>query len=325
MTPPQAKIVFLDAATYGDVSLARFTALWDCTIHRTTKANQTAQRLAGHGIAVTNKVEIDEPILNSPEARDLKLIAVAATGTDIIDRQAAEKHSVTVCNVPGYATESVAQFTMALILELSARVGKYSDAVKRGEWEQSPIFALLSYPAIELKGKKLGIIGYGNIGRRVAEIARGFGMEILVAVRSENNASVISHRVPINDLLHQADVVSLHCPLTAETRNLINRSSLALMKPTAFLINTARGALIDETALVEALHDNVIGAAALDVITAEPPSADHPIIRAAKTLDNLIVTPHTAWSAREARERLLDEVKVNIGAFLRGERRNLVA
>ena len=325
MTPPQAKIVFLDAATYGDVSLAHFTALWDCTIHQTTKANQTAQRLAGHGIAVTNKVEIDELILSSPEARDLKLIAVAATGTDIIDRKTASAHGVKVCNVPGYATESVAQFTMALILELSTRVGKYSDAVKRGEWEQSPVFALLGYPAIELKGKTLGIIGYGNIGRRVAEIARGFGMEILVAVRPENNASVIGHRLPINDLLRQADVVSLHCPLTAETRNLINRSSLALMKPTAFLINTARGALIDETALVEALHDNVIGAAALDVVTAEPPPPDHPIIRAAKTLDNLIVTPHTAWSAREARERLLDEVKENIAAFLRGESRNLVA
>jgi len=325
MSLAQTKIVFLDAATYGDVSLARFTALWDCTVHQTTKANQTAQRLAGHTVAVTNKVKISELILGSPEARDLKLIAVAATGTDIIDRKAASARGVKVCNVPGYATESVAQFTMALILELSIRVGKYSDAVKRGEWEQSPVFALLSYPATELKGKKLGIIGYGNIGRRVAEIARGFGLEILVAARPEDSAPVTNHRVPINDLLRQADVVSLHCPLTPETRNLINRSSLSLMKPTAFLINTARGALIDETALVDALHNNSIGAAALDVITAEPPSADHPIIRAAKTLDNLIVTPHTAWSAREARERLLDEVKVNIAAFLRGERRNLVA
>lgn len=325
MSLPQAKIVFLDAATYGDVSLARFTALWDCTIHQTTKANQTAQRLAGQGIAVTNKVEIDEPILNSPEARDLKLIAVAATGTDIIDRLAAAKHGVRVCNVPGYATESVAQFTMALILELSTRVGKYSDAVKRGEWEKSPVFALLSYPSVELTGKKLGIVGYGNIGRRVAEIARAFGMEILIAARPSGSAVVIKDRIPIDDLLRQADVVSLHCPLTPETKNLINRSSLSLMKPAACLINTARGALIDETALVDALHNNSIGAAALDVVTAEPPPLDHPIIRAAKTLDNLLVTPHTAWSAREARERLLDEVKVNIAAFLRGERRNLVA
>ena len=325
MSLPQTKIVFLDAATYGDVSLARFTSLWNCTIHRVTKPAETAQRLTGHAVVVTNKVEIDQAILNSSEASDLKLIAVAATGTDIIDRKAAAAHGVTVCNVPGYATESVAQFTMSLILELTTRAGMYSETVKRGEWEKSPVFALLSYPSIELKGKKLGIIGYGDIGRRVAEIARGFGMEILVAARPGNSESPLRQRVPVNDLLRQADVVTLHCPLTPETRHLINRQSLSLMKPTAILINTARGALIDENALIDALHNGVIGAAALDVITTEPPPADHPMIRAAKKLHNLILTPHTAWSAREARERLLDEVKENIAAFLRGERRNLVA
>ncbi|HEX7231566.1 MAG TPA: D-2-hydroxyacid dehydrogenase [Candidatus Binatia bacterium] len=323
MSPPQAKIVFLDAATYGDVSLARFTALWDCTVHRITKPAETAQRLAGHTVAVTNKVAIDELVLSSPEASDLKLIAVAATGTDIIDRKAASARGVRVCNVPGYATESVAQFTIALILELAARAGTYRNAVKRGEWEKSPVFALLSYPSVELKGKKLGIVGYGNIGRRVAEIARVFGMEILIAGRSAT--AVTNNRVPLRDLLRRADIVSLHCPLTPETRNLINRQSLSLMKPTALLINTARGALIDESALIDALATNLISAAALDVLTTEPPAPDHPIIRAAKTLDNLIVTPHTAWSAREARERLLSEVKENISAFLRGEPRNLVS
>jgi len=325
MSPPQTKIVFLDAATYGDASLARHTELWTCTIHQITRADETAQRLAGHTVAVTNKVAIDEPILSSPEACDLKLIAVAATGTDIIDRHAATARGIRVCNVPGYATESVAQFTMALILELATRAGTYRDAVKGGEWEKSPVFALLSYPAVELKGKTLGIVGYGNIGRRVAEIARGFGMEVLIAARPASSAVAIKDRIPIDDLFRQADVVSLHCPLTAETRNLINRRSLSLMKPSAFLINTARGALIDEMALVDALEKNRIGAAALDVVTTEPPSPDHPIIRAAKQLDNLIVTPHTAWSAREAREQLLDEVKENIAAFLRGEPRNLVA
>jgi len=323
MSPPQAKIVFLDAVTYGDVSLDHFTALWDCAVHQITKPGETARRLAGHTVAVTNKVAIDELVLSSPEARDLKLIAVAATGTDIIDRKAASAHGVKVCNVPGYATESVAQFTMALILELATRAARYSEAVKRGEWEKSPVFALLSYPAVELKGKKLGIVGYGNIGRRVAEIARGFGMEILIAARAAS--AVTNDRVPIDGLLRQADVVSLHCPLTPQTRNLINRQSLSLMKPTAFLINTARGALIDETALIDALAKNLISAAAVDVVTTEPPAPDHPMIRAAKTLDNLIVTPHTAWSAREARERLLDEVKENISAFLRGEPRNLVS
>jgi len=325
MSLPHAKIVFLDAVTYGDVSLTRFTATWNCTIHQTTRHNETAQRLAGYAIAVTNKVEIDKRILDSPEARDLKLIAVAATGTDIIDRHAAAARGIRVCNVPGYGTESVAQFTMSLILELSTRACKYADAVRRGEWEKSPVFALLSYPSIELQGKKLGIIGYGAIGRRVAEIARGFGMEILIAERPANRASVIKNGIPIDDLLRQADIVSLHCPLTPETKNLIDRRSLSLMNSTAFLINTARGALIDEIALIDALSKNLIGAAALDVLTTEPPPPDHPIIFAAKTLDNLIVTPHTAWSAREARERLLDEVKENIAAFLRGEARNLVA
>lgn len=325
MSPPQTKIVFLDAATYGDVSLAHFTDLWECTIYQTTRANETAQRLAGHTIVVTNKVGIDELILASPEARDLKLIAVAATGTDIIERKPASARGVRVCNVPGYASESVAQFTISLILELTTRAGMYSDAVKRGEWEKSPVFALLSYASVELHGKKLGIIGYGNIGRRVAEIARGFGMEILVAAHPASSAVAINDRLPIDDLLRDADVVSLHCPLTPETKNLINRSSLSLMKPSAFLINTARGALVDEAALVDALEKNRIGGAALDVITAEPPPSDHPIIRAARILDNLIVTPHTAWSAREARERLLNEVKENIAAFLRGETRNLVA
>ncbi|HEX5605657.1 MAG TPA: D-2-hydroxyacid dehydrogenase [Candidatus Binatia bacterium] len=325
MSPPQTKIIFLDAATYGDVSLTHFTDLWECTIYQTTRSNETAQRLAGHTLVVTNKVEIDELILGSPEARDLKLIAVAATGTDIIDRKAASAHGVRVCNVPGYATESVAQFTISLILELTTRVAKYGDAVKRGEWEKSPVFALLSYPSVELHGKKLGIIGYGNIGRRVAEIARGFGMEVLIAARPGDNGPMTNDRVPINDLLREADVVSLHCPLTPETRNLINHQSLSLMKPSAFLINTARGALIDEAALIDTLGKHLIGAAALDVISTEPPSSDHPIIRAAKILDNLIVTPHTAWSAREARERLLNEVKENIAAFLRAEPRNLVA
>src|SRR5262245_42493773 len=183
MSAAQIKIVFLDAATYGDVSLARFTALWDCAVHQITKPGETAQRLAGHTVAVTNKVALDELVLSAPEARDLKLIAVAATGTDIIDRKAASDRGVKVCNVPDYATESVAQFTMSLILELTTRAARYGEAVKRGEWEKSPVFALLSYPAVELKGKKLGIVGYGNIGRRVAEIAHGFGMEILIAAR----------------------------------------------------------------------------------------------------------------------------------------------
>lgn len=324
MSQSRAGIVFLDAATYGDVSLAQFAERWNCTVHQLTSPDETLQRLAGHEIAVTNKVVIDAAILNSPAARDLKLIAVAATGTDIIDREAATGRGVKICNVPGYATQSVAQFTMALILELATQAGKYIDAVNSGEWQKSPIFSLLTHSTVELNRKKLGIVGYGNIGQTVAQMARGFGMEILVAARPGSSSTIPQDRIEFQQLLCQADIVSLHCPLTPETRNLINERSLALMKPTAFLINTARGALIDESALIEALRKKQIAGAALDVITQEPPSADHPMIRAAQELDNLIITPHTAWSTREARERLLQEVEANIAAFLHGWDRNRV-
>jgi len=324
MSKQQPRIVFLDAATYGDTSLELFTETWNCTVHQVTNPAETIERIAGHTVAVTNKVAFDKMILNSPEASELKLIAVAATGTDIIDKEAAAKRGVKVCNVPGYATQSVAQFTLALILELVTRVAKYGDVVKAGEWQKSPVFSLLTFPNMELAGKKLGIIGFGNIGRAVAQMARGFGLEILIAARPGDTAAIPNDRLPVVEVLKQADIVSLHCPLTPETKNLINRKTLSLMKPTAFLVNTARGALIDETALIDALRNKKIAAAALDVISKEPPPADHPIIQAAAELDNLLVTPHTAWSAREARQRLLEAVMENIAAYLRGEPKNLV-
>lgn len=325
MNPPHPGIVFLDAATYGDVPLERFAEKWPCIIYQVTTPDKTAARLAGHSIAVTNKVVIDGAVLNAPESRDLKLIAVAATGADIIDRIGAAKRGVKVCNVPGYATQSVAQFTIALILEFAANAGNYNAAVKAGGWQKSPVFSLLAFPTFELNGKKLGIVGYGAIGRAVAQIARSFGMEIMVAARPGSRGPISPDRVSIEQLLSDADVISLHCPLTADTRNLINRRTLALMKPTAFLINTARGALVDETALIDALRSRRIAGAALDVISQEPPPANHPIVSAATELDNLIVTPHTAWCAREARKRLLHEVEENIAAFLQGRDRNLLA
>ena len=324
MSKPHVNVVFLDAATYGDLPLTPITETWDCTLHQVTHAAQTGARLAGHTVAVTNKVVINEETLNSPEARELKLIAVAATGTDIIDKQAAAKRGIKVCNVPGYAGQSVAQFTLALILELASRASRYAAAVKAGEWQRSPVFTLLTFPNLELAGKTLGIIGYGNIGATVAQMARSFGMEILIGARP-GDSKPGADRVSLPELFKQADFISLHCPLTPDTRNLINQRSLESMKPNAFLINTARGALIDEPALIHALRTKRIAGAALDVITQEPPSADHPMICAARELDNLIVTPHTAWSAREARARLLAEVKENIVAFTRGRDRNRVA
>lgn len=318
------KIVFLDAATYGDISLQRFIDQWDCTIHQVTSPSETCQRLTGQSVAVTNKVGIHRAVFSSAAAKELKLIVVAATGTDIIDREAAQEFGVRVCNVPGYATQSAAQFTLALILELATRAARYGTAVRSDAWQKSPIFTLLDFPSIELKGKKLGIIGYGNIGRAVADMARGFGLELLIAARPGATGSIPPDRLPLKELFRQADIITLHCPLTPETRNLINAETLSLMKPTALLINTARGALIDETALIRSLREKRLAAAALDVISQEPPGADHAIIQTAKELDNLLVTPHTAWSAREARERLLGEVANNISAFLKGKPRNIV-
>jgi glycerate dehydrogenase len=183
---------------------------------------------------------------------------------------------------------------------------------------------LLNYPAVELSGKKIGVVGYGAIGQTVAQIAQSFGMQVLVAARPGTEPAVPEGRTPLDQVLREADVVTLHCPLTPQTRHLINQDSLALMKRTAFLVNTARGALVDEEALIHALRERRLAAAALDVISREPPPPDHPVIRATAELDNLVVTPHTAWSAREARERLLREVEENISAFLAGRDRNRV-
>ncbi len=322
MTLP--KIVFLDAATFGDVSLEPFSEIGDCKIYPVTKPNETIGRLAGQEIVVTNKAAIDAAALAAPESHKLSLIAVAATGTDIINRTAARRRGIKVCNVPGYAAQSVAQFTMALILELATHAGRYAGDVKAGLWQKSPVFSLLTYPSSELSGRTLAIIGYGNIGREVARMARAFGMEVLVAARPGAAQQPEPDRVPLEQLLPQADIVSLHCALTPQTRNLINEGTLKLMNPSAFLINTARGGLIDEAALIQGLRERRITAAALDVISEEPPSPDHPIIAAARTLDNLLVTPHTAWSARQARKRLLSEVAENISTFLAGTDRNLV-
>ncbi|MBI2209114.1 MAG: D-2-hydroxyacid dehydrogenase [Deltaproteobacteria bacterium] len=318
-------IVFLDASTFGDVSLKRFSENWNCAVHKVTAPAEVAERLRGRDVVILNKVVLDGALLDSAAAKDLKMIAIAATGTDNVDLEAARARGITVCNVPGYAAQSVAQFTMALILELATRVGGYGELVRAGAWEKSPIYTLLEFPSFELAGKSLGIVGYGNIGRRVAEMARGFGLEILIAARPGSDRPVPQGRLPLDEVLKRSDIISLHCPLTPRTRNLLDSRALALMKPGALLINTARGTLIDAEALIQALRGKRLAGAALDVLTQEPPPPDHPLIQAAKELDNLLVTPHCAWSAREARERLMDEVVENILAFTREQDRNRVA
>ncbi len=324
MNQTPLRLVFLDAATFGDVSFQSFTTHWDCTLHGTSTPAEVLDRLEGTQAVVINKIVLDGSVLASPKAKGLQLIVVAASGTDTVDLKAAGERGITVCNVPGYATNAVAQFTMALILELASHPGGYAQLVRSGAWQKSEIFTRLDFPSVELTGKKLGIVGYGSIGQAVAQIARGFGMEVLISVRPGTSGPVPSGRLPFADLLATSDFVTLHCPLTSQTKSLVNRRTLTLMKTTAFLINTARGGLVNELALVEALKKKRLGGAAVDVLTEEPPSENHPLIRATHELDNLLVTPHCAWTAMEARQRLLAEVEENIKAFQRGEKRNCV-
>ncbi|MBI3832685.1 MAG: D-2-hydroxyacid dehydrogenase [Planctomycetes bacterium] len=322
---PKWKIVFLDAMTFDreDVSFKAFTESWECVFHRFTKPDETAARLLGCDVAVTNKVLIDEKVLARPEAKTLKLIAVAATGFNNVEVEAAKRRGIPVCNVRGYSSASVAQHTFGLILELASHCGRYAVDVAGGAWAKSPIFTLLTHPCTELHGKTLGIIGHGDIGKSVAKIAVGFGMKVLAAAR-KGAKEFPAGRVPLEFLLQSSDVVTLHCPLTPETKNLIGAQELGMMRKSAFLINASRGGLVDEAALIEALKKKWIAGAAFDVLVKEPPPPDQPMLLAAKELDNLLITPHSAWSTLESRQRLLDEVCENVKAYEAGKERNRV-
>lgn len=319
-------IVFLDVATLdrGDVSFERFTGSWDCEFHPVTSREDTLRRIEGKQAAVTNKVVFDAEVLASRQSSALKLIAIAATGTNNVDLEAARARGIAVCNVAGYSTRSVAQQTLGYILEFASCVGRFTQDIREGKWEKSPTFTMLTRPVVELAGKKLGIIGYGAIGKSVAETASALGMEILIAARPGSRPPFPEGRLPLDELLSASDFISIHCPLTPDTRGLIGAREFKMMKDSCRLINAARGGIVDETALVEALKAGTIAGAAVDVLTTEPPAPGHPIISAAKELDNLLVTPHTAWTALEARRRLIHEIAENIDAFTRGEIRNRV-
>ena len=317
------RTAFLDAATFGVISLERFEEAGGCEVHELTEADELPARLEGVRCAVINKFVLDRPRLEHPSAARLELIAVGATGTDNVDIACARERGIAVCNVPGYATTAVAQYTLALILELATQAARYAQGTRMGHWQESTIFTRHDYPSFELQGRVLGLVGYGNIGRKVAEMARVFGLRVIVAGRVGEDRPR-PDRFTLEEVLRQADFVSLHCPLTPLTEGFINRRTLSLMKPTAYLVNTARGGLVDEGALVDALERGRIAGAALDVISQEPPDEGHPMMEAAARLDNLLITPHCAWAARETRQRLMDEVFENVQAFRRGERRNRV-
>lgn len=321
------RVVFLDAATLerkGDVSFKKFSTRWPCAFHPLTSAGQTAERVKGAQIAVTNKVVFDAPLLERPETAGLKLIAVAATGTNNVDLDAARKRGLAVCNVKGYSGASVAEQAFALILELTHRVGRFAEETRAGIWSRSPMFVSLTHPTCDLAGKTLGLIGFGDIARRLARIGEACGMSVIYhARRAAPNAGTCRH-VALVELLRTADVISVHCPLTPETRDLIGAPQLAAMKPDAILINTARGGIVNETALADALRAGRLAGAGVDVLTPEPPPETHPLVVASRECPNLLITPHNAWATVDARRRLVDELYENILAFEKGEKRNRV-
>ncbi len=284
----------------------------------TPAPEERSARLRGARVAVTNKVLLDRAVLAS--APELRLVCLTATGTNNVDLAAARELGIAVANVTGYATAAVVQHVFALILAHATRLLDYRAAVAAGAWSSSAQFCLLDFPIFELAGKTLGIVGYGELGRAVARVAQAFGMEVLVAQRPGGPPQ--EGRLPLMELLPRVDVLSLHCPLADNTRDLIGVAELALMRPTALLVNTARGGLVDGEALAAALRAGTIGGAALDVLSVEPPPTGHPLL--APDIPNLILTPHTAWASREARQRVMDEVARNIAAFAAGERRNRV-
>lgn len=315
-------IVFLDRDTTdrGDMDLTALEALGDLTCHGITRPDETADRIADAEIVLTNKVIIGPAEMD--RAPELKLIQAVATGVNNIDIGAAKERGLAVCNVSGYSTESVAQHVFACLLNLETNVHRF--AAEPEKWAASPMFTRLDYPVGELAGKTFGIVGLGAIGKAVARIAEAFGMTVIAYAREgAAPASGDIDRIAHDDFFESADVVSLHCPLTPETKHFINADSLQRMGANSILINTGRGDLIDEPALVAALKDGTILAAAIDVLTPEPPPADHPFLDPSLA-DRLFITPHTAWSPKEARQRLLNEIVENLLAFQAGKERNRI-
>ncbi|HUF73848.1 MAG TPA: D-2-hydroxyacid dehydrogenase [Gammaproteobacteria bacterium] len=313
--PAKPSAAFLDFATIGPgVDTARLDEVVDARYFDFSEADEILARLDGCEVALLNKTKIDRGLIES--AGGLKLIVVAATGLDNVDADAANEAGVAVANVRDYCSDAVAQHVFALVLGLTQQVGPYAERVREGAWSQSRSFALFDFPIRELTGLKLGIVGYGSLGRAVARIGQAFGMTVLVSGRVGCDASDAPDRVPFDALLEEADVLSLHCPLNDATRHMLDATSFRRMKRDAIVVNTARGSLIDQEALAEALRKGEIGGAAVDVLPEEPPSPDAPLL--APDIPNLIVTPHIAWAAREARQRVIDQVAENVASFYAG-------
>lgn len=308
--------VMLDVDTLApdDLDLSSLYALdvkWRS--YGNSTASQVAGRIGDASVVLTNKAPVSDEIMQQSPA--LKYIGVLATGTNVIDIEAAQRLGVTVTNVTGYGNAAVAQHTLALMLALATRLPDYQRAAQDGRWRSADNFCLLDYPILELAGKTLGIVGYGTLGQTVARLARALGMDVMIAAlpgRHEHDST----RIRFEELLAAVDMLSLHCPLAENTRNLIDRDALAQMKPTALLINCARGGIVDEAALADALRHGRLGGAGVDVLTEEPPRNGNPLLN--PDIPNLIVTPHCAWGSRESRQRLVEMAAENLRSFLAG-------
>lgn len=314
-------IVLLDRRTFAETIEFPAPGIEHChwREYPTTSPKQLVERAADAEVIITNKVPVRVETLE--QLPRLRLIAVAATGVDHIDLEAARARDVAVCNVSDYATESVAEHVFAMLLALRRQIVHYHQAVLNGDWSRSPIFTLNDREVDDLAGSTLGIIGAGTLGQAVTRLGEAFGMRVWLAERRD--AKVIrAGYTPFDEVLRHSDVISLHVPLNADTRHLIGRAELALIKPGAILVNTARGGIVDEAALADALRSGRIGGACIDVLSREPPPPDHPLLSV--DLTNILITPHIAWASRQAQQRLAREVVMNIEAYFRGEQRNRI-
>lgn len=317
-----ARIVFLDRETLSPETNLRAPSFpHELVAYGKTAPGDVADRIADADIVITNKAPVRRDAI--AQARNLKLVAVAATGYDIVDVAACTERGISVCNIRNYAVNTVPEHTFALILALRRSVLAYANAVRQGRWQEAGQFCFFDYPIRDLAGSTLGIIGDGVLGRSVADIARGFGMRVLFSAY-KGTTGMGPLYTPFEDVLRQSDIVTLHSPLMPSTRNMIGAAEFALMERRPLIINTARGGLVDEAALADALASGQISGAAFDVVTAEPPAADHPFMRLLDRPD-FILTPHVAWASREAIQGLTDQLFDNIDAFWAGQPRNLVS
>lgn len=315
------KIVILDGFTAnpGDMSWKELEELGTLAVYDRTRPEETVVRAADAEIILTNKVIISREVM--AQLPQLKYIGVLATGYNVVDIEAAHEHDIIVTNVPAYSTESVAQMVFAHLLTVTNRTEHYALQNRQGRWTKNPDFCYWDFSHMELAGKTFGIVGLGNIGRRVAEIALAFGMQVKALTSKSANALPAGiEKADLEELLASSDIISLHCPLTDSTRHLINRETLSLMRPSAILINTGRGPLVDDQAVAYALAEGQLAAFCADVLTEEPPKADNPLL----SQPNAFITPHIAWATEEARSRLLQVAISNVRAFLNAKPQNVV-